>query len=288
MLDFEQRIAEWRQTLAATLDDRAEVIEELESHLREEIQRLVEAGHPPERVFETALSRLGNPQALAEEFAKVPPPRGTSWLPARLAVFALIAFYGLIGFLMVKVLDGGMSPLLAGHVCALTSGYVATLFVGLLAICYLAARPFTVINSAQGRSLTRTAWGFTLAALTLTALGMVLGGVWAQEHRGRFWSWDPREIAAVLILGWNAAMLFVFRRHAGNVLAGMLLGIVGNVVVILGWLGAGMVAAGLQAHPYGHLNYALLLAIVSSQLAFLCLGLAPAGCLQRRRFSRET
>ncbi len=42
MLDWEQQLAEWRRDLAAKIGPDASVLAELEEHLREEIERLVQ------------------------------------------------------------------------------------------------------------------------------------------------------------------------------------------------------------------------------------------------------
>lgn len=48
MPEMEQRIAQWRSNLAETTGCSNEVLDELESHLREEIQQLVRTGHTEE------------------------------------------------------------------------------------------------------------------------------------------------------------------------------------------------------------------------------------------------
>src|ERR1700722_16631787 len=88
MFDLEQRIHEWRQTQINALDGRAEGAEELESHLREEVQRLVQSGQTLEHAWQAALRGLGNPQELAAEFARVGSSHPVAWLPARLLLFA--------------------------------------------------------------------------------------------------------------------------------------------------------------------------------------------------------
>src|SRR5215831_16437262 len=82
MFDLEERIRHWRQAQAHALGGRAEVLDELESHLREEVQRLVAAGQTPGSAWETALAHLGDPRQLAAEFGKVSPPGALGWLPA--------------------------------------------------------------------------------------------------------------------------------------------------------------------------------------------------------------
>jgi hypothetical protein len=48
-----------------------EVLNELESHLRDEIDQQTRAGLPPQQAFETAIERMGRGQALKREFEKM-------------------------------------------------------------------------------------------------------------------------------------------------------------------------------------------------------------------------
>ncbi|MBX6314220.1 MAG: hypothetical protein IRY99_15105 [Isosphaeraceae bacterium] len=59
--------------MAQHLADRGEVPDELEGHLRDELEALMRAGHPPTGALAIAMTRLGPPSAIAAEFAKVPP-----------------------------------------------------------------------------------------------------------------------------------------------------------------------------------------------------------------------
>jgi hypothetical protein len=75
MSDVEKRIEQWRVDLAGSeCLGRAEV-QELESHLREEIQNLRTAGLSDEEAFLVGRRRLGDRAALEQEFAKVNPHR---------------------------------------------------------------------------------------------------------------------------------------------------------------------------------------------------------------------
>ena len=47
MADFEDRIALWRRELSSGMEDRPEVVDELEDHLRQEIETLTRAGKTP-------------------------------------------------------------------------------------------------------------------------------------------------------------------------------------------------------------------------------------------------
>jgi hypothetical protein len=273
MFDLEERIARWRRSLAETGRWRNEVIEELESHLREAVGQLVQAGHSPEEALSLAVARLGSPQDLAAEFAKVPAPPA-AWLPARLGLIVAAALALLMaGILTAKVQAGQWTLLLVSHVFAVTLGYSASFLVGFLAICYVITRPFHDLNPGQANSARRTVVALTIAATALTAVGVLLGGFWAEDNLGRFWTWDPREIGGASVLVWDLVVLVLIWRFPGRTHLLLLSGIVSNVVVSLAWFGPFASAA---------LPSALLIVFVLSQAALFALGLVPAGYLRRR------
>jgi hypothetical protein len=281
VFDLERRLQQWRQTLAETLGDRPDVIEELEAHLREEVGRLVQSGQAPEQAWRTALDRLGDPRQLAEEFGKVPPAPGR-WLPARLVLLALALLgAGLAGLLLSELRHGAFGPLLAAHVFAITLGYTATLSVGALAGWSVVTRALVGRDARRAEAFRSAAWKLSAAALALAAVGVVLGGWWARDHLGRFWGWDLREVGGLGVLAWDALLLAVLlsRRAA---LPALLLGVAGNMVVSLCWFGPNLVAG---RYSYGILTSLsfLLVGFLVAQLVLLCLAFVPAGRLARRQ-----
>jgi hypothetical protein len=84
MFDLNQAIAEWRRQIDAEGVKGPRVLDELESHLRDDIEQQLRSGLSPEQAFETAAARMGKPQALNREFAK--------------AYTALAAFRKMMGF----------------------------------------------------------------------------------------------------------------------------------------------------------------------------------------------
>jgi hypothetical protein len=77
MFDLEKAIADWRQQLGTGGLSKGEALDELESHLRDDVQRQIRAGLTPQQAFETAVERIGGAQALKTEFAKINrPPMG--------------------------------------------------------------------------------------------------------------------------------------------------------------------------------------------------------------------
>jgi hypothetical protein len=260
--------------VAETVGDRPDLIDELESHLRDAVQQLVREGHAEHEALTLAMSRLGSPEALAAEFAKVNP--GACWLPVRVVLgTGSVLAAGFIGFLLAKFQDGRFDQLLTVHVIAVTLGYTATLLAGILSASYVLARPFRDLNPGQIRSVARSLGILTWVAAMGTALGIVLGTCWAKDHLGRYWAWDAVEIGAALILVWDVVMIVFWWRWSANQHTGILLGLVGDVVVSVGWFGAG--AAVRQSH-----NYLWLVLFIFSQAALFGAGFAPAGCLRRR------
>jgi hypothetical protein len=71
MFNLEQAISEWRRQMLATGVKALDILDELESHLRENIDEQIQAGTSPEQAFEIAARRIGDPDALRSEFAKL-------------------------------------------------------------------------------------------------------------------------------------------------------------------------------------------------------------------------
>jgi hypothetical protein len=70
MFNLEQSITKWRQEMLANGIASPVPLEELESHLREDIERQIEAGTSEETAFETTVARIGRGEQLKTEFAR--------------------------------------------------------------------------------------------------------------------------------------------------------------------------------------------------------------------------
>jgi hypothetical protein len=268
--------------MAQHLMARSEVLDELEDHLQDEVERLTRAGHSPDDAVEVAMARLGRPSELAAEFAKV--PSSAPWLPVRVA-FALGALLAasMVMPLWPKLAAGGVSSLLATHMGLVMLGYVATLLVGFLAACYFVARLFHGLSDGQARTLKRAAFGLSGLAVALTGVGIAFGSLFCpNEKTGWAFGLDTREVGGLGILAWNVVMLAGcwLGRHSERLGAMMLLGLAGNVAVVLGWLGASAVERHLHGSPA---SFTPVMVLLLMQLALGCLALAPAGCLHRGR-----
>lgn len=137
---------------------------------------------------------------------------------------------------------------LATHVLCITIGYGVCILTSILAHLWLFRR-------AAGRdatALTAPVKTLALCALLLTAVGTILGGIWADQSWGRFWGWDPKENGALLIVLWLiwtlhgqlSAHLKTMQAMAAH--AGL------SIIVALAWFGVNLLNTGL--HSYGFIT----------------------------------
>ena len=280
MSEFEERVRRWRESFREALGDRPEVIDELEAHLREDVEQLVRSGQSPEQAWETARARLGAPGQLAGEFAKL---RAT-WLPARLAYGALIVGGVLLGALLVAGLARGRyGPLLAVHVFTVTIGYAAAFAVGGLAVCAILARAGVARDVTRDAAVRQATRRLATVSLALTAVGVALGAVWAREHLGRYWGWDLKEVGGFSVLCWGVLLALCAYALERWWLPVLLLAVAGNVVVGLSWFGPALVAK-QQMQGTTPWAYALVLgAFLLAQLVVGVLALLPPGRLNAWR-----
>jgi uncharacterized membrane protein len=71
MFNLDQAISEWRRQLLAAGIKTPVPLEELESHLRDEIERHMKLGLPGQRAFEVSVPHIGPPELLKNEFKKI-------------------------------------------------------------------------------------------------------------------------------------------------------------------------------------------------------------------------
>lgn len=136
---------------------------------------------------------------------------------------------------------------LATHVLCISMGYGVCLLAAGVAHTDLFMRAFR--QDSLGLRLQELMYRISLAALLFTAVGTVLGGIWADQSWGRFWGWDPKENGALLIVLW---LIWVLHgRYSGQLTQlgfAVTLALL-NVVVALAWFGVNLLNVGL--HSYG-------------------------------------
>ncbi len=140
---------------------------------------------------------------------------------------------------------------LATHVLCITAGYGVCILAGCLAHGALYIRGFKD-DSAAWLKLQQSIYHISLAALFLTTVGTVLGGIWADQSWGRFWGWDPKENGALLIVLW---LIWAQHGRASAKLkpaafTALIAGL--NIIVAISWFGVNLLNVGL--HSYGFTN----------------------------------
>ena len=126
MFNLDQEIRRWRSSMSARLPLHGEAVAELESHLRDAMQKQVQAGLEPRQAWTAALAQLGSPDAIAAEYGKLSEHAVWRWLPAKVILggYAVVAamFACLVG---ARVLFAKADTLLAVHILMITLGYTA-------------------------------------------------------------------------------------------------------------------------------------------------------------------
>lgn len=279
MHNLDKLILEWRKE-AATTDVSAETIDELETHLREITERLVRSGMSVSSAFQRAVTELGTMPRISSEFRKLDQPL---WLPVKLAIVA-VGVTALTALVMAIAVIGrrGSSAanlVLAAHVFVILLGYTITLLIGGLGICFVGQRCVSDFSPRRMHSLTRATFALGCVAISLTAAGIILGMIWAKAEWGRYWAWDAKEAGAFTVIVWQACFLIASRFASDTARGVLIMSVLGNIVVSLGWFGANLLHGG--PHGYAAWGYwRLLLAAVVLHFAFFLIGLAPAGWLR--------
>lgn len=86
----------------------------------------------------------------------------------------------------------------------------------------------------------------------LLAIGIILGGLWANEAWGNYWSWDPKEsMSLVTLLVYGVYLhLRINGEHSAKVLAWV--SVVGFATMLVTYFGVNLMGVGL--HSYGKIG----------------------------------
>jgi len=216
---LESKIADWKAEMLSRLDGDATVADELEDHLRAEINALTSQGRSESDAWRIATTKLGDAEALRDEFAQA----DELTLSDRFCLVAIAAGWAACALLVLVTVvarqaSHGVDPVLGWHTVTTTCGYLAVVAAALLSAYCI------VVNwrrNRTNRTLARVAAQATvvasaIAVLLLTA-GFLLGGIWSQRARGQWWNGDPREFGGVVVVAYASLMLAVGWRRGKNV-----------------------------------------------------------------------
>ena len=118
MFNMEQSIANWRRQMLAAGIKTPVPLEELEIHLREDIEQQVKSGLNEPQAFKAAVQRIGQANTLKSEFA-------TAGGTRQMAVWFLLTA---IAFVICWI-QFGRSPAVALVYCFFLAGLIATSFI---------------------------------------------------------------------------------------------------------------------------------------------------------------
>lgn len=103
MFDLEQSISEWRKQMLETGIKTPVPLEELEGHLREDLEQQMQSGLNPQQAFEIAVRKMGQADVLKKEFTRAGQSAGAQL--AKLAGIACLVIAGSFSLLILSALS---------------------------------------------------------------------------------------------------------------------------------------------------------------------------------------
>jgi hypothetical protein len=239
MFDLEATVDQWRRQVRATWRGEAAALAELEDHLREEFAALIGAGHSAPEAWQLAAAKLGKPADLGREFAKIHELEHVDRVAiGGLVVAVAITLVTLCTLVVRHWSDVADRPLLAAHVITITLGYLAGLFAA-AAAGYVTVRTWLARRSAANLEFAVVRWigGASAVAAMLSAIGFVLGAVWAKLEWGRAFKAMPVEIGAIVVIAvLGIVAVAAFKAVSARVVLSM--AVAGGGAVLAAWFGA--------------------------------------------------
>jgi hypothetical protein len=262
MFDLQEKISRWRQQMLTAGIKSPVPLEELESHLREDISHLVSSGESEATAFEIAVARVGNPGTVGTEFKKTSPRWTTPFVIGSLVWAALTAVFmvAMVG----RWSEGKFNLLLTAHIFTLTMGYVTAFLAGGFGIYGVCRQWRSAASTDDLQTLNRAIHLFTLVSAVLVVAGFVLGMIWSSQNRGSIWTNDPREIGPLCAALWLLAVTLVQWLGQINSCNVIRLSIAGNMIIGLAWFVAWALAHGTSPWAFWPLD-----ALMGAHLFFL-------------------
>jgi hypothetical protein len=280
MPELDDRIAGWKRTMSDALGGAEEIVAELESHLREEIDQLLRTGHTPAAALALAQARLGRPADLAAEYARAAPP--VRWWPILICLALPVLLVGDVARrFLLQFGKPEQDFLLGSHVSAIVAGYALTFYAGLLGVCYVACWVVRPIGLGQRRSLGRALYWANVAGAALLLVGILLGMAWARRQWGQAWQADSREIATSLACLWFFGLAGLWRLVPCKQHLWVLLSVIGIGVSLWAWLGPLVFVEELHSYGFRRLFIYLLGGATALPALIALLGALPPGRLRR-------
>ena len=111
----------------------------------------------------------------------------------------LVSYLGQMNPQITHLMPVLSSPLLSAHVSIIMMAYALLAFMMLNGL-YALILTHTSQHSSQLSTLTTLSRLMLYPAVFFLASGIFLGAIWANVSWGRYWSWDPKEVWALITL----------------------------------------------------------------------------------------
>jgi hypothetical protein len=277
MSDLETRIAEWRRSLAVALGSD-EIVDELESHLRDEIDQLLQTGYLPDAALTAAQAKLGQPTDLAAEYARAVSPE--VWLPISFGVPLFILLFGYLAVerIALAIVHGYLLEGLCTIMCG--AGRAVGLYTGVLGLCYFLCRLMRPISLGQRQSLRRSLLVANAGATLLLLIGVALSGMSALQRGGAI---GGLVTANSLSLLWFATLTGMVWTNPNRLHLWVLLGVLTISINFWGEIGLRLLTQPIPAPRLPKLLWQVVV-FTAVPLSVALLGLLPA----RRSVRRHT
>lgn len=122
--------------------------------------------------------------------------------PLLTGVTMMVAMMGNASPMVTQLMPVLHSPLLCIHVATIMLSYALLALMAILAVSAL-----LFMNHADQQRIARTCQIIAYPALFLLTAGIFIGAVWANQSWGTYWSWDPKEVWALIMLIVYSALL---------------------------------------------------------------------------------
>ena len=141
------------------------------------------------------------------------------------------------------------SPLLSLHVTVIMIAYALLFFVMLNGVSAVIVRFTQPNNHAYLERLQGISTLLLYPAVALLAIGIFIGAVWANISWGNYWSWDPKEVWALITLLVYAAPLHnTIWKAFRNPMVFHIYGILAFLSVIITYFGVNIILGGMHSY----------------------------------------
>ncbi len=166
---------------------------------------------------------------------------GPVMLIAALLLAVIVIFMPEQFYVVTPLMPALKSPWLMAHVSTAVIAYGGFAFAAGLAVMQLRQKGLPDTENAI--------YKITAAGFAMLSLSIVLGAIWAEQAWGSYWSWDPKEIWALITWIIYAIYLHLHRQRLLSGSGACYIVIAGFILVLFTFFGVNYLMSGL--HSYG-------------------------------------